>query len=802
MSRLHHTKSMLTLCLCASLAGCFGSDDDDETPTPNPEPVNAALSGAASKGIIIGGTVTAYEIVDGVVTDTVLGTATTGDDGTYSINIEGGEAKLFKVVISVPTGGASMKCDMPDGCDVDGDGNIDVDTESFGKVIPLPADFTLSAIASLAADATSISTNVTVLTQAAASIAEANGLTPEAATNANSQVAALFNISSGDVTNVPVIDLTDADSVNGASEADLKAALTSVAVANAAATVAATQAGTNGNNLANIIAGVNSFAQTMAANNGQIVANDADGDNTTVSLSDVLGQVSNVALTVATQTLALTPEQFESQAPASLVAVQQQATQQQQVVELLDEGEQTNAGPSDEINSDNMAKVKAMVADVRNLEVSLQPITEAFDGTSTSEGFASQLELASRVLDNDSMLVFDAITQAGLAFTEAFEDYNGQTSLPAAAYNFSASNGLTVAMTPGASLNAAVASINQVTVGEVTLDMTADLNATFDEQTTETDNSGEGAATGDVDIMISGTAMDRLVTVTLTELSLEAEFNDQWQWSWTNSQSDTGYSSSNTDSGTFMGDICLHGEIMIAHNSGVVESPASFEGEIMLAVTDLVETYDDSYSNEGTFNPDGTGSYSYMQSFSSSLKVSSLDIMLAGKFTLGSNDLSAVLMGSASAPEGTTITFEEMSSYDGFENSSGEFGQSYESSSTNNETAEAYMAVELSLAFIANLPGIDDQTSLAFSLERSGLEDVMAHIDATWTGNDYDISMDSAQKMVTVTNLDGVMLTMQEDENEVISGHISLEGEQYATVEETSNGAVIIRYTDGEFESF
>ena len=203
----------LAIAAAAGLSACGGSSGGGSTAASG-----TTVSGTASKGIVISGLVSAYLFDDAGVPETdAITTATTDSNGDYTLSIPAEHTgKPVYIVVDDNDGAASMKCDIASGCDNDGDGTADV---AFGETLDLAAgDLEMTAV--LPEVAAEVSVNVTPLTTVAAAVAVdaiSTGVVTdfniqEAVNNANSQVADRFGLM-GDVTQIPVVDLTDATDV-------------------------------------------------------------------------------------------------------------------------------------------------------------------------------------------------------------------------------------------------------------------------------------------------------------------------------------------------------------------------------------------------------------------------------------------------------------------------------------------------------------------------------------------------------------------------------------------------------------
>lgn len=233
------------------LAGC-DSDFDDEVPTipvsDPPPPTQSAptefnvVTGTVSKGIVAGATVSLID-ADGMALDV---TATTGDDGSYSLEISAdlvaeGVATPLQVIVT-SDGAATMMCDA----DLDDAGTDDcyagtADDGSpvyaaFGETFTLSDDFEMRALVESLPEATdegaSVTVNPTPLTDIATALALGNGmtLTADQVADANDQVRAMLSGITGvdftdvDLDDVPVVNLADIEAAAAASEVALAAA--------------------------------------------------------------------------------------------------------------------------------------------------------------------------------------------------------------------------------------------------------------------------------------------------------------------------------------------------------------------------------------------------------------------------------------------------------------------------------------------------------------------------------------------------------------------------------------------------
>lgn len=166
------------IAIALALAGCGGGGDSaPDAGGPVAEaPAQRTVKGTAAKGLIKGARVSLYAVdAQGVRAATALGTATTGADGTYSLQIASTVQNFVIEVTAAP--GATMA------------------DEASGAELPLPADMKLRSVVTLAPNATgAYEGTVSPLTEMVARTAEsADGkLTPQAVSQAKANVRTLL----------------------------------------------------------------------------------------------------------------------------------------------------------------------------------------------------------------------------------------------------------------------------------------------------------------------------------------------------------------------------------------------------------------------------------------------------------------------------------------------------------------------------------------------------------------------------------------------------------------------------------
>lgn len=265
-------QGLLALSVSLLLSGCLKdmTASDSNTVTQAQEP-GVEVAGAAMKGVIQKGIVTAsrlradntgYYSPDRLAAKPVL----TGDDGSYDLRLRG-KADGWALVELQADGSTRMICDVVPRCDQAG-----ADPVAFGQPMPLDNSFSLRG----AGDLITETVHLTPLTHLAVTLAErsANGLSPEALSEAYQAVESWFGLSSGALRLAPP-DLTRLDDLGSISADALQ-----VAIANAAFLALV-----NDSSRWNTISEVLDNMTSQIAANGRI---DIMGDGVNVALSDLV----------------------------------------------------------------------------------------------------------------------------------------------------------------------------------------------------------------------------------------------------------------------------------------------------------------------------------------------------------------------------------------------------------------------------------------------------------------------------------------------------------------------------------
>lgn len=761
----HFKVSILAAALLA--AGCGGGGGGGTAAQPEP----LAVTGTAVKGIIIGGVVEAFAITDGQVADTPLATTTTDASGNYSLELPGDFSGDIKILVRGAESGSSMKCDLAAGCDSDGDGTADA---QFGESVALTPAFSLSALRPNVAG--EVAVNVTALTDLATRLAEQNpnGLDVTSIEGANSQVANLFGIT-GDLSALPVIDLTDGESLAAVSDNSARrAALLSAGLLQAASS-------SGGQSMEEALT---ALATEFLANDGQLIVNDGGADDS-VSLSDVLSAVTAIITTV------------ESASETDLGEVATELESEAGAAEQSAEGELTNAQPSPEAGSPALTQAKAMVGDVRSL-VNASGLGVLETG---AKAFGDNVEMAGELLEPDLDSAVGALEQAVTAMAEALEEHMAAATTPTEAYSYQASNGVNVALTPAG--DGVVLDVEETLDGNA-LAISATFDGTVEESSSEGENSWQDELLVDVSLSAAGSISNSGVTLTLAEGSdIALDFTATESENWANSNNEQGWSYSSDSNGELqLNAASLLLDVSIAQAaSEAVTNPLLFNGALELALSGGQFSWQESEEHGCSDNDSGSVCEDHNSS-TESATFDSASLKLTGELADSEDNKVALNLLINAQANGFVLEHNYSELYRNLWSNSGMSSDDYSvEDSFNDESEEAFVSFDFSLSIVAALPGVAEQTSISVSGARTGLDAGNLSGELQWLGKQLDISADAGSETIIATNQDGVVLTLHEEEGSNIIGRIRKGDELLASVERSGDNLVLVRYKDGSFES-
>lgn len=774
----------------AMLTGCGGGgggggSKDGGGDSPGTSPVT--VSGAAVKGVILNGVVKIYGVNGSGARGALLAQGlTSSDDGTYSLQVNGysGPAivEITALDASDPGFPSLMVCDIPgtNSCYDDADDSLDL---GFGDTYPLGNGFALKAVVPAVVSGSNVKANVSALTDLAASQAESTGITKDSVYLANSQVANLFGLM-GDITQLPVLDITDADTLNnfaGATpqetESALKAALLSSAL------LAAAKA--DGKTIETAIAGIST---QFVANGGQLVIKESTDSNTT--LLEILSQVN-----------ALIGAELDD--IDALNQISSNVQNEQATAAAASDGALTQAEPSEENLSSGFLKAKGLVQDLRDVNTAA-----TFEEIQTgATAFADNLSAASNLLQNDTGHVMDALKLVVEAIAKAA---NEQAQGP----TFETESGIVIAVStvngvPTYSFDGTIEIDEFVEIYPVGVQLTAKGVVSRTEEF-----SGAGEVGGDapwnesgitnisVDLELEGAAFNDAVVLTLGEDSKVkvTGFTEQWD---NNSEGPE-------SAGTYSLVIGSFGfSIIGALEQLEGDSPVSFIGQLDFAVDGYDKSYDYSVQDYTCTMNGNVEECSYSNESNSTVDVDSVALTLMGEVTRGEETFSTALTVNAT---NNGYVQEKHKTWSYFWSSDSlEGSQSSGINSGSEETETAFVKVNFTLDLETSLAGISDDVSVRLTGDRSAFRTGTASLRLGYEGKAIDANLaltgaSSARKAVlTIANNQGAVLAITEnnidDDVEELQGVITAEGAQQATVAE-ENDVVIIRYTGGYVESF
>ncbi|NHN39173.1 hypothetical protein G8764_17850 [Pseudomaricurvus alcaniphilus] len=805
---LNCQRLLLPLAISAALTACGGGGGggDSSSAGNSQGGSSTSVSGSASKGIILNGVANAWlltstgdkgELVAGpVLTDSV--------DGSYELELDAsydGSPLLIEITSADSGETTLMKCDLAV-CQRDSSGTP---TVVFGDSYELAADFRLRAV-SAGTEASSIAINVTPLTNVAAALTlykVANGIeASEATLTTNAQIASKFGIT-GDITQQPIVDITNAESVNAASAEALEYNLKATAVV---------QAALGSSTDISVEDALDNFVDQYV--NTGLADNEGSGDTdnpATVSLEEILASADSLLGNVA----ALEGLDGEDE---DLLTLTSNIGAEKANADSSDNSTPDQGDIPDDAGSEGLVASKQFVQQVRNL-ISAGDI----DGL---QAFSAEIDMAAELTSADTALAIEGMALAMAAIAEAQYAYELNDSLTEWV-----SDGITVTIS-GATDSASFAVDQDVSISDsstgvassVAVDLSAsvsfvdNIEDSYEESETDTGFSLTETASGNASaaLAVSGTASTALVSVSLDEgsgfsASLTVDYEGEESGNFTMQQTETSYTSSDTWSGSYaeaitVEDLDMDLSVTIAQQaSAQVTDPVSFTGSLSVSADllsiDSTETEENTQSStEGSANFSNSGDFSHQGT--ETVTVEGLSIVLSGEFSNSANTLAASV---ALAGSGFSETCDYSSSFGYLNNADGvnESSNDWTDECSSNETATEFASASVTVMFSMDVQGILDPIEVQAVIQRTGLEEGEANINISYGGNQLDFNYDGGDSL-TVSNHNDVELTLTETETEAgdvtVSGTITQNGNRYATIDE-DGGVAVITFSDGSFQS-
>lgn len=764
--------------LATSVLSACSDNGKPDRPDYNPLGPTSTVGGTAVKGIIKNGIVKVYGVTNGVAGTTPLVEGVTGTDGTYSLVVPDYSGP---VVVEITAGATtSMVCDVIGGC-----GAI-----AYGADVTLTSDFNLKAIVPDVKGGP-VTTNVTALTSMAASLAQSNGnINATSAANANSQVAALFNIT-GELTKLPVVDVTNPASVAAASKEAQEAA-----ILNSALLSAALSDGGSGATVASVLAKVLS---DFATNNGQVIQNEST-DGETVSLEEILAaaiviisdpSLADVDLGTLKSTTELLLDRAKN-APADTP---------------------TTVEPTDPAATDKAQAAKDMVAAVRKF--TLDATYDDSAETSFSDSVDMALDLVS---DDDVDTVLDSLEEISEIISTAYEANMEAKDAGQAlvSYNYSIMDEndgsvlmvvpVTITSSDGVDTYAIDATIPTTVTNSVALDIDVAAmvseNETTESTETETTEAEDYALA--VSLKLSGTIASENVAMTIDAGDIDVALTSEWMFSQaTSTTEEMDVEMLNVELAS------LDLDITLAQLTGT--APISFTGGLTFDIVDLTETDEEVITPcDIADGPTGTDTcYGQTIEEKSTFTVDEVSFMLSGTFTKGADSVTQSI--TIDIDPDTSIHSEHTTSIESWVSffQSGQWlgnDSNYESTSELiGDTDENLIGVNFGIGLIFDLAGNSDTTGIMLTASRTGTDSANASIDIAIGADRLDIDFDINNDDVntTITDQNGNTITLAEtcDANEecTLSGMIHIDDEAVATITE-DDGVLVVEYSDGSFE--
>ena len=343
---------LLLIFFLTSCGGGSGSNDDGSS--------SNTISGTAVKGIIKKGIVNVYGVLNGTKDLEPLASDSTDDNGEYSLEIKNYTGPIF-VVITADPNSTKMICDITPSC-----GDI-----SFGEEMNLDSDFKIKAVVGKLEKNKPVTANINTITSLVAAKVEAkSNIDLTEISNANSQIANLFGMS-GNLSEKPIIDITNEDSVSAATEDDLNMAILNSALASSSID----------DDTTSITEGLKKLAEDFLIHDGQFLNNGADNQ---ISIAKIYDNANDI----------LEMDVFSN---VDVGKLSESINLKKALADSKDPGTFTEAKPTETSQVSSIDSAKALVEDIR--EFSLQATYENSEEISV----ANELEQAISFVDSDDL---------------------------------------------------------------------------------------------------------------------------------------------------------------------------------------------------------------------------------------------------------------------------------------------------------------------------------------------------------------------------------------------------------------
>lgn len=693
------------------------------------------ISGSAMKGVVKNARVAIY----GFNSDEPITQTRTDQKGHYRLTVPA-QLRGQPIIVSVrPDGsGSTMTCDLDLGC---------MDAVAFGDDMPLSADsgFELKAVVGDLVDNTVV--NVTVLTDVATEyvLAQRAGVgsqqLAELITQADSQLVNRFGLA-GELNSIAVVDITDAEALQQALAAGDMTAIEYAIIGPAIVDAV----GRDHNRVdVDIVHSLNSFKSAYALEGLADISSNMSKTDMVDVWSSAVRLLDRVVEHHGAGIEALDDVYSRFMVNRDLVANEDR-----------DRFHHGHSSPSAHLKP--LDKVKAMVASIRDMELSLgdSSLTGGKSLETLAEEFKDQVEAASLASSDEAVRVAKAVARVGAAIVQA--DNARAEANPVD--DWVTDDGITVHYRGDETHAAYQVSESIMVIHKGVIErVQVDLSASYGWSEREL-GSYSGNHSGRAVFNIAGVAQSDAVRLTIHDSSTLAA-RSRWHTD----------SSGNLDEIT-KGRFDLELKLSIAQLPESDPAAITLSGSLMLSFAGLEAELADMDTIEG-------------------VGLSLLSFGFGGKVHTNAGDG----LGFAVNVVGNTSKVD--------------FDEILQSPDADKEGVAQIANTKLnaSLAVNADLAGILGLVQISLNVSRKKSEDYRSYFTIRYPGQQLRVAFrvkdGEIGHEVEITNQDGVMVKLRQTEKHgetVYNGNITYRGKQYAVISSGSMG-IVIRYADRSIES-
>ncbi|NAW64073.1 hypothetical protein [Photobacterium halotolerans] len=771
-------KSVLATLIISSLGltACGGgSGSNNDSTDSNTSPTEVTTAGVVNKGIVKSGLVAVCEATVANTSQercvSPLLTTTTNEKGQFSLT--GLPANKALLVVVTKGNGTQMKCDYV-GCQ-DANGN----PIEFGEWMTVPNDFKLLAV--IASSGEIKTANVNSLTNLAAKKAiELTGsldLTTDIVNNSNAIIGKALGLTKP-ITEMGSVDITDANAIAGSDNEDLRAAILS--------------------------ASIEQSRKSGSVNIDDLIDYDANGK--LAVNKNIVSQIQADTTQVVSQAKAHSKNQ--GNAGSKLDNADQD-------VSAIDPDNIEIGIDIDKPVANAVVQAKDFIKQIRTVYTAA---SDAGDLNTGLTNFADELSDISSIAQEDTEMLLENVNGAIIAISEAMKpdaNFEGNMLLTNNNYYVYKDGDQYTVQQNGVSLVATGSYDHSTkTVTET------DQNCNYSEFCTKT------------------TTEEIRTNITLNELS--ANYNDAWL---NTSQShvvlsanitrkETGnYSSTPTNEGNIYVDESSTSEVSQVNTLKLQLSeatltyfsyqenfsyPNTFSGNITLIADDISSADFNSYTYNENWNGSGAD-WSNESKDSSIIEAKSLTFKIDGVIASNGQAVSALMDirlnnigGYVHLRDIThTVSGRYCSWWSDWDNRC--YTRSEEIITEESfETKDSFIRANVKMALGANILNANNTpvaTGLSLDISRNDYNLIEVDAGVTYNGKDTYLSTsykpysDTNTPYVSLRDGKGLVATLTEKGEDDIGGTIYVNGKSTGTIGTTNNNLLLIRYTDGSFES-